>query len=90
MDLLLISFIILNIVFLFIIIGQYKKIQFLEKQNRKLRMNENKDEWIANAKKKLETVGNIKTVKYVREETGMSLLEAKQFVDSLEGDIIAD
>ncbi|HIW34157.1 MAG TPA: ribosomal protein L7/L12 [Candidatus Paenibacillus intestinavium] len=53
-------------------------------------MNENKDEWIANAKKKLETVGNIKTVKYVREETGMSLLEAKQFVDSLEGDIIAD
>ncbi|CAM4019434.1 hypothetical protein [Lederbergia lenta] len=85
MDLLFISFVILSLAFLFIIIGQYKKIQFLEKQNRKLKMNGNKDEWIAKAREKLETVGNIKTVKYVREETGMSLLEAKQFVDSLEG-----
>lgn len=85
MDLLLISFVILSLGFLFITIGQNKKIQLLEKQNRKLRMTgNNKDELNTKAKKKLETVGNVKTVKYVREETGMSLQEAKQFVDSLE------
>lgn len=78
------SFVLLSLAFLFIIISQNKKIQFLEKQNRKLRINGNKDEWVATAKEKLKTVGNIKTVKYVREETGMSLLEAKQFVDALE------
>jgi len=84
MDLLLWVFILLNLVFLFVIISQHKKIQFMEEQNRKLRINGNKDELIASAKEKLETVGNIKTVKYVREETGMSLLEAKQFVDQLQ------
>ncbi|WP_036688476.1 hypothetical protein [Paucisalibacillus globulus] len=84
MDILFASFVLLSLAFLFIIIGQHKKIQFLEKQNRKLKINGNNDDWIATAKEKLETVGNIKTVKYVREETGMSLIEAKQYVDALE------
>lgn len=84
MNLLLISFIVLTIAFLFLIIAQNKKIHSLEEQNRKLRILENSDELNAAAKEKLKTAGNIKTVKYVREETGMSLLEAKQYVDLLE------
>lgn len=84
MDILLMSFVLISLGFLFIIISQYKKIQLLEEQNRKLRIDVNKEELTASAKEKLKTVGNIKAVKYVRKETGMSLLEAKRFVDQLE------
>jgi ribosomal protein L7/L12 len=83
-DLLLIGFILLSLVLLAIVIEQNKKIQLLEEQNRKLRNNESQDELADEARRKLEMVGFVKTVKFVREETGMSLLEAKQFVDQVE------
>jgi len=31
----------------------------------------------------LKTLGDIKTIKYLREEKGMSMLDAKQLVDAL-------
>lgn len=33
-------------------------------------------------KEKLNSIGEVKTVKFVREETGMSLIQAKKFVDA--------
>lgn len=65
----------------FIIIAQRKELQHLREVNGKLRVNEDKDEWASAVKDKLKEVGNVKTVKYVRDETGMSLVDAKQFVD---------
>ena len=37
---------------------------------------------IASVKDKLNSIGEIKTVKFLREETGMSLIAAKKFVDA--------
>ena len=37
---------------------------------------------IALVKEKLNAIGEVKTVKFVREETGMSLIAAKKFVDA--------
>lgn len=67
----------------FIIMAQRKELQHLREVNGKLRVNENKEEWTATVKEKLKEVGPVKTVKYVRDETGMSLIEAKQFVDGI-------
>lgn len=67
----------------FIIIAQRKELQHLREINGKLRVNEDKDEWVSAVKDKLKEVGNVKTVKYVRDETGMSLVDAKQFVDKV-------
>lgn len=69
----------------FIIMAQRKELQHLREINGKLRVNENKGEWKAKVREKLKTEGNVKTVKYVRDETGMSLIEAKQFVDEAGG-----
>lgn len=41
------------------------------------------EQLIAAVKAKLQTIGEVKTVKYVREVTGMSLIEAKKLVDAL-------
>jgi len=38
---------------------------------------------IASVKEKLNTIGEVKTVKFLREQTGMSLIEAKKFVDAV-------
>lgn len=38
-------------------------------------------EFIALVKVKVQSLGDVKTVKFVREQTGMSLLQAKRFVD---------
>ncbi len=69
----------------FIIMAQRKELQHLREINGKLRVNENKGEWMSKVREKLKTEGNVKTVKYVRDETGMSLIEAKQFVDEAGG-----
>lgn len=37
---------------------------------------------IALVKEKLNSIDEVKTVKFLREETGMSLIEAKKFVDA--------
>ncbi|WP_339259238.1 hypothetical protein [Lysinibacillus sp. FSL K6-3209] len=39
------------------------------------------DELIASVKEKIKSVGEIKAVKFLREQTGMSLIQAKKFVD---------
>lgn len=36
---------------------------------------------IALVKEKINSVGEVKAVKFVREQTGMSLIQAKKFVD---------
>lgn len=38
---------------------------------------------IASVKENLNTIGEVKTVKFLREQTGMSLIEAKKFVDAV-------
>lgn len=67
----------------FIIIAQRKELQHLREINGKLRVNGNQEEWTAAVKEKLKEEGPVKTVKYVRDETGMSLVDAKQFVDGV-------
>lgn len=39
------------------------------------------EELIALVKEKIKSVGEVKAVKFVREQTGMSLIQAKKFVD---------
>ena len=41
------------------------------------------DQLIASLKEKLNSIGEVKTVKYLRETTGMSMIEAKKLVDAL-------
>ncbi|MER2113994.1 hypothetical protein [Solibacillus isronensis] len=38
-------------------------------------------EFIALVKEKVQSLGDVKAVKFVREQTGMSLIQAKKFVD---------
>ena len=39
------------------------------------------EELIALVKEKIKSAGEIKAVKFLREQTGMSLIQAKKFVD---------
>lgn len=39
------------------------------------------EELITLVKEKIKSVGEIKAVKFLREQTGMSLIQAKKFVD---------
>lgn len=39
------------------------------------------EELIALVKEKIKSVGEIKAVKFLRDQTGMSLIQAKKFVD---------
>jgi ribosomal protein L7/L12 len=40
------------------------------------------EELITLVKEKLKSISEVKTVKFVREQTGMSLIQAKKFVDA--------
>ncbi|MEK4029288.1 hypothetical protein MKZ02_12205 [Pseudobacillus sp. FSL P4-0506] len=82
-DVSLIASLILNVTFLIIIFGQFKKINVLREENKRLTPIENNDEWIALASEKMKTLGDIKTIKYLREEEGMSMIDAKQLVSAL-------
>lgn len=55
----------------------------MKKENKKSLPNENNDELIAVASEKLKTLGDVKTIKFLREEKGMSMVDAKQLVDTL-------
>lgn len=77
----LITSLIFNITFLIIIISQYQKIAILRNENEKSIPNETNDELIAIVSEKIKSIGDIKTVKYLREEKGMSMLDAKEFVN---------
>jgi hypothetical protein len=41
------------------------------------------DDFIALVREKVKTIGEVKTVKYLRKEKGMTMIAAKQFVDSV-------
>lgn len=74
----------LNVALILVVLSQSRKIAVLRKEMKQPFPMEPNEELIDAAREKLKTVGDIKTIKYVREETGMSLLDAKNFVDSLE------
>lgn len=76
------SFILIILGLSLIIFGQSKKINVLKIENQKLRPKENNDELIALVREKLKTLGVVKTVKYLREHRGMSMVDAKQLVDT--------
>lgn len=69
---------------LLVIFGQYRQINALKQQNQKISSYESKDKLVAIAKEKLQTLGDVKTVKFLRQEKGMSMLDAKKLVDSLQ------
>lgn len=72
-----------GVLLLLLIYGQSKQINRLEEQNKQSLHIENDEEFIQSVKEKIATVGDVKTVKYVREEKGLSLIDAKKFVDQL-------
>ena len=41
------------------------------------------EKFIASVREKLDSIGVVKTVKFLRVETGMSMINAKKFVDAL-------
>ena len=63
--------------------GQAKQISTLNEEIRKLRPIETQDQLIADAHEKIQTLGVVKTVKYLREHKGMSMVDAKRLVDSI-------
>ena len=79
----LITSLIFNVLFIIMIFTQFKKIDVLRKENKRTLPNENNDELIATVREKLKLIGDIKTIKYLREAKGMSMIEAKQFVDAV-------
>ncbi|MGE7602710.1 hypothetical protein ACQKL5_09390 [Peribacillus sp. NPDC097675] len=79
----LISSLILNLTLSFIIFGQLKKINILREEKTKSLPNEKNDELIDLVNEKLKTLGYVKTIKYLRVEKGMSMIDAKQLVDAL-------
>jgi len=79
----LVSSLFFNVSFIIIIFVQSNKIRVLREEINKSLPNENNDELIAIASEKLKSLGDIKTVKYLREEKGMSMVDAKQLVDTL-------
>ncbi|MGC8230867.1 hypothetical protein ACP2W0_17915 [Pseudobacillus badius] len=79
----LLASLILNVAFLIIIFGQSKKINVLREENRQLTPIENNEELVVLASEKLRTLGDIQTIKYLRKEKGMSMIDAKQFVEAL-------
>ncbi|MCG5103271.1 hypothetical protein [Oceanobacillus alkalisoli] len=66
-----------------IIYGQTKRINRLAERNKQPLHLENDEEFMQSVKEKIATVGDVKAVKYVRMEKGLSLIDAKKYVDSL-------
>lgn len=66
-----------------IIYGQAKQINRLTELNKRPFHTESDEEFNQSVKDRLATAGLVKTVKYVREEKGLSLIDAKKFVDRL-------
>ncbi|PIC83556.1 hypothetical protein [Sporosarcina sp. P1] len=69
--------------FLLLILGQAKQIRVLKEEIQRLRPVESQDELIVVAQEKLKTLGVVKTVKYLREYKGMSMVDAKRLVDTI-------
>ncbi|CAM4179025.1 hypothetical protein [Lacicoccus alkaliphilus] len=67
-----------------IIFAQRKELAHLREKIEKLEAGPAEEKWVVEARDKLETQGAGKAVRYVRNVTGMSQSEAKQFVGGLE------
>lgn len=67
----------------FIIIAQRKELQHLREINGKLQVAAGRDEWTKETREIIKKDGRVKAVKYIRDETGMSLVDAKEFVDKV-------
>lgn len=85
MDWALITSLSFNILFLLIILTQSNKISVLrrEQQRRQFTLYQSNDALTSKTVEIIETKGPIPAIKFVREETGMSLVDAKQFVDQI-------
>ncbi|WP_214709430.1 MULTISPECIES: hypothetical protein [unclassified Exiguobacterium] len=77
----LIASLILNAFFLNVIVMQTKDINALKRKQLHTEPIVQDDEFYASIKEKIDTIGVIPTVKFLRETYGLSLLEAKQLVD---------
>ena len=80
----LIASLLLNIGLLLIVFGQSKKIQVERQKNEILLTDEQKEELAGVVKEKINAIGEIKTIKYLRAEYSMSMIEAKNFVYSIQ------
>lgn len=76
------ALVLLSAGFLLTILGQAMKIKILQEENQRLRPNENHEELIELVNEKVKILGDVKTIKYLREHKGMSMLDAKKVVDS--------
>ncbi len=66
-----------------VVFNQNRKINKLREELKESASKDYQDELVALAKEKLETDGEMKTIKYLREHKAMSMVDAKQLVDSL-------
>ncbi|PIC89307.1 hypothetical protein CSV71_10300 [Sporosarcina sp. P21c] len=82
-NILIVALALASVGFLLLILGQAKQIRVLKEENQRLRPVESQDELIADAQEKLKTLGVVKTVKYLREYKGMSMVDAKRLVDTI-------
>ncbi len=80
----LIASLLLNIGLLLIVFGQSKKIQAERQKNEILLTDEQKEELAGVVSEKINAIGEVKTIKYLRAEYGMSMIEAKNFVYSIQ------
>lgn len=80
----LIASLLLNIGLLLIVFGQSKKIQAERQKNEVLLTDEQKEELAGVVSEKISAIGEVKTIKYLRAEYGMSMIEAKNFVYSIQ------
>lgn len=80
----LIASLLLNLGLLLIVFGQSKKIQAERKQNETMLTDEQKVELAGAVKEKINLIGEVKTIKYLRAEYGLSMIEAKNFVYALQ------
>jgi len=77
----LIASLILNAFLLNVIVMQTKDMNALKRKQLHTEPIVQDDEFYASIKEKIDTIGVIPTVKFLRETYGLSLLEAKQLVD---------
>lgn len=82
-SILILALALVSVGFVLLILGQAKQIRVLKEENQRLCPVESQDELIADAQEKLKTLGVVKTVKYLREYKGMSMVDAKRLVDTI-------
>lgn len=75
---------VINILFIVYIVILTNKIKVLRKENTKLLKDTNAfDDLKTEVKHKLEFFSEMETIKFLRVEKGLSMIDAKQLVDSM-------